>query len=126
VIRQTQQRLAIESVLRHAGRPVTLAEVHALAQASLPRIGLRTIYRQMRDLAADGRVLGLDYPGQPLRYELASSHDHAHFICRSCNRVFDIDASIPDVDVTMPPGFTLSGQETVLYGVCAACSALAG
>jgi len=121
VIRRTRQRLAIEEVFRAEGRPLAPPEIFAAARRILPQIGLRTVYRQLKDMAAEGLVVGVDYPGQPLRYEWASSTHHAHFICRACGRVFDLPVEVPDVPVTPPDGFRVTGQETVFYGTCGEC-----
>lgn len=121
MIRQTRQRLAIEEVFQKEGRPLTPGEVLTEAQRILPQIGLRTIYRQLGDMAGEGLIVGVDYPGQPLRYEWVSKMEHAHFICRKCDRVYDLQIDVPDVTITPPPGFQVKGQETVFYGVCPAC-----
>ena len=123
MIRQTRQRLAIEEVFRKEARPLTPPEIFDGARRILPQIGLRTIYRQLNDMAEEGVVVGVDYPGQPLRYERVSNAHHAHFICRRCDRVFDMQVEVPDVDISAPPGFHITGQETVFYGVCPECGA---
>ena len=123
MIRRTRQRLAIEEVFRKEARPLTPPEVFAGAQRILPQIGLRTVYRQLNDMAAEGIVVGVDYPGQPLRYEWVSNTHHAHFICRKCDRVFDMQVEVPDVHIQPPKGFQITGQETVFYGVCPECGA---
>lgn len=122
MIRQTQQRRAVETVFHREKRPLSPAEVFELARQSVPSIGLRTIYRQLRDMADQGIVVGVDYPGQPLRYEWVSNAHRTHFICRQCDRVFDLQIEVPDVPVAAPPGFVVTGQETILYGVCEACN----
>lgn len=121
MIRRTRQRLAIEEVFRKEGRPLTPPEVFAGAARIQPGIGLRTVYRQLKDMAGEGLIVGVDYPGQPLRYEWVSSNHHAHFICRACDRVFDMQIEVPDVTIAPPPGFAISGQETVFYGTCPEC-----
>jgi len=126
VIRRTRQRLAIEEVFHKEGRPLTPPEVFAGAKRVFPAIGMRTVYRQLKDMAGEGLVVGVDYPGQPLRYEWVSEAHHAHFICRHCDRVFDLQIEVPDVHVDPPPGFQLSGQETVFYGVCPECAKAGG
>lgn len=121
MIRRTRQRLAIEEVFHKESRPLTPPEVFEGAQRLHPQIGLRTIYRQLKDMAEEGLVVGVDYPGQPLRYEWVSDRHHAHFICRQCDRVFDLQIEVPDVEVEVPEGFKLTGQETVFYGLCPDC-----
>lgn len=121
MIRVTRQRLAIEEVFQKERRPLTPPEVHEQARRLLPQIGLRTIYRQLKDMATEGLVVGVDYPGQPLRYEWVSDTHHAHFICRKCDRVFDMQIEVPDVEIDPPAGFLVNGQETVFYGECPDC-----
>lgn len=122
MIRTTRQRLAIEEVFQKESRPLTPPELFEGAKRILPRIGLRTVYRQLKDMVAEGLIVGVDYPGQPLRYEWVSETDHAHFICRKCDRVFDLEVEIPDIIIKAPKGFKITGQETVFYGVCPDCS----
>ena len=121
MIRRTRQRRAIEETFRKEGRPLSPSELHDGARSLLPGIGLRTIYRQLKDMSSEGLVVGVDYPGQPLRYEWVSRDNHAHFICRLCKRVYDLKMDVPDVDIQPPKGFKVSGQETVFYGICPDC-----
>ncbi len=122
MIRRTRQRLAIEEVFQKEGRPLTPPELFEGAKRILPQIGLRTVYRQLKDMQEEGLVVGVDYPGQPLRFEWVSTGHHAHFICRKCDRVYDLQVNVPDVQIQPPPGFQLTGQETIFYGTCPECS----
>jgi Fur family transcriptional regulator, ferric uptake regulator len=116
MIRQTRQRVAIHEALEEAGRPLSPQELHSLAQTRLPGLGLRTVYRQIREMVAAGELVGVDYPGQPLRYERVTGRHVAHFICRQCERIFSFDQQVPDVPVTPPPTFEVKGQETIFFG----------
>lgn len=123
MIRNTRQRQAIEEVLRREARPLTLQEIHTHARGLQPTIGLRTVYRHVRDLSGQGKVVGLDYPGQPVRYEAVGKKHHAHFICRHCDKVLDLDTPIRDIRPDrIPEGFQITGQETIFYGVCPECA----
>lgn len=122
MIRRTRQRLAIEEAFQREGRPLTPPEVFEGARRAVPRMGLRTVYRQIKDMAAEGLIVGVDYPGQPLRYEWVQQGHHSHFICRRCDRVYDLQIEVPDVRIDAPKGFSITGQETVFYGVCPSCS----
>ncbi len=122
MIRRTRQRLAIEEIFQKEDRPLTPPEVFEGAKRIVPQIGLRTIYRQLKDMTEEGLIVGVDYPGQPLRYEWVRHGHHSHFICRKCDRVYDMQTDVQDVQVEPPPGFVVTGQETVFYGVCPECS----
>lgn len=121
MIRQTRQRAAILDAMRQAQRPLTPAELYDQARSAHPSLGLRTVYRQIKDLTASGEIVGVDYPGQPTRYELRTGRHQAHFICRRCGHLYAWDFDVPDVDVTAPPGYQLDGQETIFYGTCPSC-----
>ncbi|MFP4540363.1 MAG: Fur family transcriptional regulator [Opitutales bacterium] len=127
MIRQTRQREAIAGALAAAGRPLTPQELYELAAARLPGLGLRTVYRQLKEMVAAGELVGIDYPGQPVRYERVTGQHQAHFICRTCERVFSFAQRVPDVPVEPPPEFIVSGQETIFYGegrgLCPRCGA---
>lgn len=119
--RQTKQREAVLEALRGAGRALTAEELWAAARPQAPRLGVRTVYRQIRELIADGQLVGLDYPGQPPRYELANPEGHhSHLVCRGCGKLWDLPGE-PVVQFTPPPGFVVTGEEVVFYGWCPHC-----
>lgn len=126
MIRNTRQRGAIRQALEEVGRPLTPNEIHAIARRHYPKLGLRTVYRQIKDLVADAELVGIDYPGQPLRYELVTGSHRAHFICRRCDRLFSFPHEVPDVPVPDEPRFSVTGQETVFFGICSECGNAAG
>jgi Fur family ferric uptake transcriptional regulator len=119
MIRQTRQREAILRTFETESRPLSAAEVHSLAITYYPKIGLRTVYRNIRELVQDGKLAGVDYPGQPLRYERVIDKRHKpHLICRHCRKVFDLDIEVPEIQVKPPEGFIIEGDEVVFYGRC--------
>lgn len=122
--RQTRQLEAIEHALRSAGRPLAIAEVHAAAATEFPGLGIATVYRAVKTLSDDGKIVSVAYAGQPPRYEWAVAQHHSHFICNTCRRVFDIEApeSVP-LPHRKPRGFIFSGDEVIYYGTCAECRA---
>ncbi len=116
VMRQTRQRGAIREALDAAGRPLTPQEIHEAAKAHYPQIGLRTVYRQVKELVDSGELVGIDYPGQPLRYEPVTRRHQAHFICRLCDKLFSFPHEVGDVPTPPEPRFRVTGQETIFYG----------
>jgi Fur family ferric uptake transcriptional regulator len=121
--RNTRQLEAIETVLRTANRPLTIAEIHAHSALKVEGLGTATVYRAVRELAEERKILGVTYAGQPTRYEWAVLNHHAHFICQECRKVYDVDApqEVPLPEVR-PAGFTFTGDEVTYYGICADCS----
>jgi Fur family transcriptional regulator, ferric uptake regulator len=120
MIRQTRQREALFKALKEAGRPLAALELFELARQHAPRIGLRTVYRQIRELVAEGRLVGVDFPGQPPRYALVSrTGHHPHLICNLCQKVFELPCATPDIPFEAPDGWKVTGEELILYGQCA-------
>ena len=122
MIRQTKQRTAILDVIKDSGRPLTTNEILELGKRVVPNLGLRTVYRNLKELMDAQKVVCVDYPGQPTRYEVVTNREHCvHFICRECERLYDLDIETPDFEVKPPEGFQVDGDEVILYGKCPSC-----
>ena len=120
--RNTKQAKIITEVMRNAGRPLTPAEVHKHATQSIPSLGIATIYRQLKALSESLQVVGVDYPGQPPRYEWVDGKDKVHFTCRTCKKLFALEDTTQDTPpAKAPSGFAVQGFEVMLYGVCPEC-----
>ncbi|MFP6900167.1 MAG: transcriptional repressor [Opitutales bacterium] len=123
--RRTRQGEILRSILKGAERPLTPAEIHGKATARMRGIGLATTYRHIRALVQEGNLVGVDYPGQPARYEWADGQRKIHFGCRSCDKLFALKENLDFVEPEapeLPPGFKVGGGEWILYGLCPECS----
>lgn len=119
--RDTKQRQAIRRVFLDSGRPLTPEEVVAEGQRYVGSMGIATVYRNVKLLAQEGWLVGVELPGGPVRYELAARPHHHHFLCKDCGQAFDIHACPRGLDAMAPAGFTVQAHEVVLYGTCPAC-----
>lgn len=122
--KKTRQRAAIIQVFRAEERPLTAAEIHRLARGTIPRLGLATVYRLIRRMLDEQELVGVDFPGQPTRYELPTRAMHSHFICTRCNKVFDLpdSATSSQFSIELPPGFQARGHEMIVFGLCPNCA----
>jgi Fur family ferric uptake transcriptional regulator len=120
--RNTRQGTILSEVIRTADRPLTPLEIHGLAVRKIPHLGIATTYRHLKSLTESNQVVGVDYPGQPPRYEWADGKDKVHFACRSCDKLFALDDTTEDTPpAKAPDGFKVQGFEVMLYGVCPEC-----
>lgn len=117
----TRQREVILAVLREAGRPLTREEILKLGRQKIDRLGSATVDRAIREMAEQFLLIGLEYPGQPKRYELPADTEHPHFVCRKCERVFDLPVVMKVPEVKAPKGFQVTGGEVVYSGTCPDC-----
>jgi Fur family ferric uptake transcriptional regulator len=126
--RNTRQREAVLTAIEHAGRALTPAEILALAQSSVARLNLSTIYRHLHALQDEARIVKVLLPGQAARFEAAcgghdgAAHHHHHFHCDVCDRVFALHACPGPLQELAPPGFIVQSHLVTLHGLCADCS----
>lgn len=121
--RNTRQRQAIRQVLLDSDRPLGVQEVLDAARADLPRLGIATVYRTLKELSQEGWLLAVQVPGEAPRYEAIGKGHHHHFLCRVCGRLFDIQRCLGNLRALLPPGFRLEAHDVALQGVCAGCAA---
>jgi Fur family ferric uptake transcriptional regulator len=119
--RSTRQKLAIQTAIAAAGRPLTPAEVLELAQGAVEGLGIATVYRALKSLQESGEIQAVHLPGESARYEPAHHHHHHHFQCTHCGRAFDVHACPGDLQSLAPPGFSVESHELTLYGKCPDC-----
>ena len=119
--RLTRQRQAILHAFEDADRPISPHECFERARRAVPRLGIATVYRNIRRLVDEGRLRAVALPGTADRYEVSGKHHHHHFQCRQCDRVFEVDHCSGDFAGMAPGGFSVERHEIILYGLCPAC-----
>lgn len=124
--RDTQQRRTILEVVNESKRPLSPQEILERAQGMLPKLGIATVYRAVKQLEEAGELSPVDMPGEGRRYERAGMKHHHHFSCRACSRVFDLEGCPGNIDRLVPQGFKLENHEILLFGLCDRCAIAAG
>jgi Fur family ferric uptake transcriptional regulator len=123
----TAQRLA---VLRAASeRPHRTAdEIYAVVRDGIGAISRQAVYDALAAFT-DKRVLRRIQPaGSPARYEDRVGDNHHHLICRTCNRMVDVDCAVGDTPCLTPVdavGYEVDEAEVIYWGRCPACVATA-
>jgi Fur family ferric uptake transcriptional regulator len=124
--RASRQRAAIHTVIAQAARPLSPQEILRDARRVVKRIGLATVYRNLRRLSAEGAIRLVTLPGEGARYEIAEAAHHHHFQCTQCRRVFDVPGCPGDLRRLTPRGFVVERHDITLYGRCPDCPPRAG
>jgi Fur family ferric uptake transcriptional regulator len=121
--RQTRQRDAILKVLTEANGPLSVPEIFALAQKSIP-LGIATVYRAVNLLLTAREIQSVILPSGETRYESADLGHHDHFQCRNCSHVFDLSVCPLHLasGTIIPGGFIVEDHEMTLYGICPDCA----
>ncbi|MEN8661166.1 MAG: Fur family transcriptional regulator [Lentimonas sp.] len=120
-MQSTRQRVAIHNVLKEAERPLTRDEILSLGRQKIPKLGSATVDRAIREMRASFEIIGVEFPGQARRYELPAAHEHPHFVCRICERVFDLPIRTQLPEIKAPRGYLITGGEVIYSGTCPEC-----
>jgi Fe2+ or Zn2+ uptake regulation protein len=125
--RVTSQRLVLFRVLCELGRHAHAEEIARAAAERLPGLSLPTVYATLELFEGLGLVRRVD-AGGPAAFFDPRTEPHAHFACRRCGAVVDLEAS---VDAAAAEAAARAGGaepdhvDVVLHGLCASCRAAA-
>ena len=127
--RNTWQREAVRTELGRAEGFVSAQGLHAALHATGSPIGLATVYRALSDLAVEGDADSLQSPdGESLYRACTTTEHHHHLICRNCGLTVEIEVDAIEnwaTDEASKHGFTEAAHVIDIFGLCAACTALA-
>ena len=70
-------------------------DIFIRARALKAGLGCSTVYRALDRLCEMGLVSRLHLPGMSAAFYEQSRPSHAHFVCRSCGRIEDVDCDVP-------------------------------
>lgn len=124
--RQTRQKRALSVVLDETDQFLSAQQLHAALRGRGERVGLTTVYSQLRALTDAGllNVLRTE-EGETLYRRCETSDHHHHLVCRVCGATAEVQA--PDVEAWATSVAASHGYEKVTHtfaivGTCPGCS----
>ena len=99
-------------------------DIFSRAKALKSTLGYSTVYRALDRLCGMGLVLELHLPGMSAALYEQARAGHAHFVCRACGRIEDVDCDVPaDAIHSFVKGRAGEVEEIILtvHGRCMAC-----
>jgi Fe2+ or Zn2+ uptake regulation protein len=91
-IRPSVQRVAImQYLLDHRTHP-TADDIYTELVKTMPTLSRTTVYNTLQLLVANQAVLGLTIDQHNMHFD-GYTHPHAHFLCRSCGKIFDVEVN---------------------------------
>ena len=121
-LRQSRQRDVVLAVVRSTMEHPTADWVFKEARRRMPRIGLGTVYRNLKQLAGAGLIREMHSGGQA-RFD-GNTGRHYHIRCLGCGRVNDLPMSI-DLRLEQQAGramnYRILGHELEVQGLCPLC-----
>src|ERR671930_1054508 len=91
--RVTSQRLVLYRVLAELGRHANAEEIARASAERLPGLSLPTVYATLELFEGLGLVRRVDAGGPAALFD-PRTDPHAHFACRRCGAVSDLDAPV--------------------------------
>lgn len=127
-VQVTAQRLAVLRAV--SARPHgTAEEVAETARSEIGVISRQTVYDALGVLVDYGIVRRIQPAGSPARYEARVGDNHHHLICRTCDRVVDVDCAVGAVPCLTPAddaGYVIDETEVIYWGYCPDCRGASG
>ena len=126
--RMTSQRLVLHRVLGELGRHASAEEIARASVERLPGLSLPTVYATLELFEELGLVRRVDAGGPAALFD-PRTEPHAHFACRRCGAVADLEAALDATAAeaaARAAGADPDHVDVVVRGLCAACRAAAG
>lgn len=88
VKRYSKQRQAVFTELSKVTSHPTADEVYSMTKAVIPNISMGTVYRNLKNLEAEGKIISFTLSGKE-RFD-CNIEPHMHLCCRICGSVNDL------------------------------------
>jgi Fur family transcriptional regulator, stress-responsive regulator len=119
----TAQRLSVlraVSVLAHG----TADDIYQAVSAEIGAVSRQAVYDALAAFTDKGLLRRIQPAGSPARYETRVGDNHHHLVCRSCNRMVDVDCAVghtPCLTAADSSGYAIDEAEVIYWGRCPAC-----
>ena len=124
--RTTKQRLAIRALFDDESFFLTAQQVHDQLRERGDQVGLATVYRNLQTMTEDGELDAIRAEDGEMTYRRCSSAHHHHLVCHKCGKAVEIgpEKILEDWarDIAAEYGFSETGHELELFGICSKCS----
>lgn len=119
----TAQRLAVLRAV--ADRPHgTADDIDTVVRDDLGAISRQAVYDALAVFSERGIIRRIQPAGSAARYETRVGDNHHHLICRTCNRMVDVDCAVGDtpcLTAADSSGYEIDEAEVVYWGRCPEC-----
>lgn len=119
----SRQRQAIVDYLCSTKEHPTADMVYTHVKEQYPNVSLGTVYRNLNLLAEEGEILRLTCGDGSDHFD-GNPNPHYHFICNSCNTVWDLELDpLHHINILAGTGFagTIEGHTLLFHGTCPRC-----
>jgi len=124
----TAQRLAVLRAV--SDRPHSTADdIYRVVQADIGAVSRQAVYDAFAILKDKGLLRRIQPAGSAARYEDRVGDNHHHLLCRTCDRMVDVDCAVgyaPCLTAADDSGYEVDEAEVTYLGRCPECVADVG
>ena len=119
----TAQRLAVLGAV--SAQPHSTAnDVATIVRGHIGAISRQSVYDTLTVLTEHGIIRRIQPAGSPTRYEDRVGDNHHHLVCKSCDRLVDVDCAVEYTPCLTPSKdwqFDVHEAEVIYWGTCPDC-----
>lgn len=121
-VKPSVQRIAImDYLLTHRTHP-SIEEIYLALCDDIPTLSKTTVYNTLKLFVEHGAAQMLTIDEKNVCYD-GDVTLHAHFLCKHCNKIFDLPAPVEDEQMKSmkDKGFQVDEQHYYYKGICPSC-----
>lgn len=121
-IKPSMQRIAIMDYLMDHRTHPSADEIYTALSPSMPTLSKTTVYNTLKLFSEQGAALMLTIDERNTNFD-ADTSPHAHFLCKSCGRIYDlaIPTAVKEVEELNMDGHEVTEIHFYYKGVCKNC-----
>ncbi|MDO5027715.1 MAG: transcriptional repressor [Bacillota bacterium] len=119
-IRPSSQRILMLKYLKENHIHPTADKIFVDLSRKLPTISKATVYNNLKLFLNKGIIKEINLDNTEVHYEMVLE-DHAHFVCRACGKIQDLNINSLNIDTTSIDGYEVDSQDIYLKGLCKDC-----
>lgn len=122
----TAQRLAVLRAVTTRAHG-TANEVAEDVRREIGAISRQSVYDTLTLLTERDIIRRIQPAGSAARYEDRVGDNHHHLVCRSCDRLVDVDCAVGEMPCLVPADemdFLVDEAEVIYWGICSECRSI--
>jgi Fe2+ or Zn2+ uptake regulation protein len=122
----TAQRLAVLRAIADRSHS-TADDIDKAVRSEIGAISRQAVYDALAVLTEKGLLRRIQPAGSAARYENRVGDNHHHLVCRTCNRMVDVDCAVgetPCLTAADDRGYEIDEAEVIYWGRCPDCAAV--
>lgn len=120
-LKLTPQRLAILNLLEGNVKHPSAEEIYNQLKPRYPSLSLATVYNTLEILAKAGELQEIRIKADKRHFD-PNPAPHDHFLCRSCQSIYDLDAGPLEIQTPFNiKGYLVEEYTLYFYGICPRC-----